>query len=227
MLTVEFGVSSNKTYISIGDCYQNIGRRNALALPFFHSFTGSDSTSYFFKKGKVALFRAWQNFAFKETLTKVFIALSWHPSNALADKAFTILQKFVISAYGGKQLEHGLNDFRLQLFKKASSNNLRELPPSQQGLNLHIKRSIYQSGWIWGNSITQRAIPPATEFGWFNTGDNLAILWTLGSSGDLLKKITKTCGCRSGPNKSCKSCVCGKANLECLDQCKCQRSCCK
>ena len=47
-LTVEFGVSSNKQYINIKHYFKYLDVSNYLS--FFPSFTGSDSTYYFFKK---------------------------------------------------------------------------------------------------------------------------------------------------------------------------------
>lgn len=56
-VTLEFGSSIKKQYISIRDCFEHLGEGNSLAMPFFHALTGSDSTSFFFKKSKIHLFR--------------------------------------------------------------------------------------------------------------------------------------------------------------------------
>ena len=56
-LTVDFGVSSNREYINIKECVNQLGVGNSLAIYFFHAFTGSNSTSFCFKKSKINLFR--------------------------------------------------------------------------------------------------------------------------------------------------------------------------
>ena len=71
-----------------------------------------------------------------------------------------VICKFVSWVDGNKSDSTGLDELRLQLFKTSSNNNFRELPPSEEGLELHIRRSSYQSGWIWGNSTGQEQVPP-------------------------------------------------------------------
>ena len=119
--------------------------------------------------------------------------------------------------------------FRLDLFKMGSSNNIREIPPSKRGLNLHIRRSAYQSGWVWGNTASQEPTPQLEEFSWKVTGTKLAIEWGSNLTGDLLQRLTKTCSCKSGRSdlsaKLCQSCVCRRGSVSCIDQCKCKRSC--
>mgnify|MGYP006143727287 CR=1 FL=1 len=174
------------------------------------------------------MFRTWQNSMNYDELTATFQRLSWLSSEASITASYPILQQFIIAAYGGKQNYENLDKFRLDLFKTASSNNLREIPPSKQGLSLHIRRSAIQAGWIWGNTTSQECSPPPDQFGWKVFGSKLAIVWSSSARRVLLKRITKTCTCKSGPNvsaKLCDSCVCGRDALSCIEQCKCKRSC--
>lgn len=41
---VDFGVSNNRRLIKVNECYEYIEKINSLALPFFHAFSGCDST---------------------------------------------------------------------------------------------------------------------------------------------------------------------------------------
>ena len=100
-LTVEFGVSSNREYINIKECVNHLGVGNSLAIPFFHAFTGSDSTSFFFKKSKINLFRAWQASKNYDVLTATFQQLSWLPKECSIIATLPVLQQFVIESYGG------------------------------------------------------------------------------------------------------------------------------
>ena len=197
-----------------------------MALPFFHAFSGCDSTAFFYKKSKISLYTSWTKSQCCDEITEAFKQLSWLPTEKEIEKNLPVICKFVSAAFGDTTNSGSLNEFRLKLFKASSSNNFRELPPSEEGLELHIRRSCYQSGWVWGNSTSQEPVPPVERFGWTASEDKLSIQWTKSSGQSCLEKLTKTCGCKPASgvqSKKCKSCVCGKAGLSYLEQCKCQR----
>ena len=71
-----------------------------------------------------------------------------------------IIQQFVVFTYSPESLNQlGINEIRMHLFEKKSSCDLRCLPPSSNALELHCSRSAYQSGWIWGNTLSQNVSP--------------------------------------------------------------------
>ena len=45
-ITVDFGNGKDRRLISVNDMFSNIGVDKCLVLPFFHTFTGSDSTCF-------------------------------------------------------------------------------------------------------------------------------------------------------------------------------------
>lgn len=49
---VAFGVGKNFVFWHINTICSNLGEAKSTALPFFHSFTGCDTTSRFFRRGK-------------------------------------------------------------------------------------------------------------------------------------------------------------------------------
>ena len=49
---VAFGAGKSYMYWHINTIYHNLGEERSLALPFFHHFTGCDTTSAFFRRGK-------------------------------------------------------------------------------------------------------------------------------------------------------------------------------
>ena len=51
-IIVDFKTSSGHKYISINSIYSNLGKDICSGLPFFHSFTGVDSTCSFLKQSK-------------------------------------------------------------------------------------------------------------------------------------------------------------------------------
>ena len=47
------------------------------------------------------------------------------------------------------------------------SRNIDNIPPTQAALDQHIKRSSYQSGHMWGQSLeVQPELPDVTDWGW-------------------------------------------------------------
>ena len=70
-----------------------------------------------------------------------------------------------MKAYNSRVIDD-YDDGRFRLFEESTTNDLRYLPPSIAALVLHIKRSSYQAGWVWGNSLTQNSPPSPESCGW-------------------------------------------------------------
>jgi len=49
---IAFGVGKNFSYYHIIALYEDLGKEIPLGLPVFHSFTGCDTTSGFYGRGK-------------------------------------------------------------------------------------------------------------------------------------------------------------------------------
>lgn len=166
------------------------------------------------------------NFEMKVYLTDVFRRLSWQPSNETQAGSLSIIDKFVSHVYA-KTTTRSLNELWFELFKSSSSNSFRELPPSRQSLELHIMRSAYQAGWVWGNSFCQETPPSVEDFGWIIHNGQLLVKWVKEPDEMKLPNLVKTCRCKSASKSNNKrlSCTCGKLDIACLEQCKCNRSC--
>ena len=67
-ITVDFKTSSRGKYISINSVYSKLGSDICSDLPFFHYFTGADSTCSFFKQSKKDWFGKCLDFSMKEEL---------------------------------------------------------------------------------------------------------------------------------------------------------------
>ena len=65
---------------------RNIGKSNCIALPFFHSFTGCDTSSSFFGKGKFKFWEVWISGKIP-LLTETFIELRNCPANITENHA--------------------------------------------------------------------------------------------------------------------------------------------
>ena len=222
-LFVEFNTGIHKKLMSINSSYNLLGKETCSTLLFFHSFTGADSTSSFFKLTKKEWYSHWENFPLKHDLNKVFQNLSNCPTREEVLSAQEILQKFVVYVYTKKKkIDCDLDELRFIMFQKDSSNALRNLPPSKDALLQHALRSAYQAGWVWGNSLTE-CIPPSPElWGWQILNDHLRIHWSsLNVHNDLLI-VTNICQCRTA---GCNTCKCAKNLVKCLKYCNCSRKC--
>ena len=58
------------TFYDITSLSSSLGTDRCRALPYFHAFSGSDLTSFFFNQGKC--WDRWEEFSLKEELTPVF-----------------------------------------------------------------------------------------------------------------------------------------------------------
>ena len=230
-VTIDFGSMAYRRSIDVNACYEHIGESIALALPFFHAFSGYDSTTSFYKRSKVNLFNAWIDSPKYDSITQAFQTLSWQPSPERINECLGVIEAFIGEVCGSRHLCHDINTLRWKLFKASSSNNIRELPPTKSSLQLHVLRAAFQAGWIWGNSISQENWPDVQDYGWKVTQDVLCIRWCEDSPlrpDELFKMVTNTCKCSTKPSpEKCKSCSCknGQLKLDCLNMCKCTRSC--
>ena len=123
-LCIDFGVGTERRCINMNECFQNIGgEQYALAMPFFHTFTGSDSTSAFYQKSKLMIHSKWMESPFEDDVMAAFQRLSWCATESTIDDCIPVINKFIVFVYGGINIT--LNSYRFLLFKASSSNNLR------------------------------------------------------------------------------------------------------
>ena len=57
---VAFGSGKNYMHYDVNAIYEGLGREKCLSLPVFHCFTGCDTTSSFYGKGKKSAWEAWK-----------------------------------------------------------------------------------------------------------------------------------------------------------------------
>ena len=90
----------------------------------------------------------------------------------------------------------------------------------------HVRRSALVAGHMWGTAHCVEAdLPPLEEWGFKIEDARLVPHWTDTSKEDELiyKKLFNKCRCTKSKCK--KLCACFKLHLECLEACKCRRSC--
>ena len=162
----------------------------------------------------------------QEVITAAFQQLSWQPSAAVIESQFPAVEEFVAYSFGLKN-QKSVDEAKFEIFRSSSAGNLRELPPSQNSLKLHVLRSAYQSGWVWGNTLSSQDLPLLTDWGWkYDENSRIRIHWfkeDLNSGRMKLLELIKTCKCKI--DARCLNCSCGKKDFLCLSYCNCKASC--
>ena len=139
----------------------------------------------------------------KDELTNCFKDLSWCPSTDVVVGAHKVIAKFVMFSYNNRMNDDDLDEFRFQLFQRSSTNDLRSLPPSAAALVLHINRSAYQAGWVWGNTLTLYPTPSPKLWGWNLFKEHLFVKWTFSNTHVDLDPVLGICRCRTLKCTSC------------------------
>ncbi|KAL9966137.1 hypothetical protein ACROYT_G024162 [Oculina patagonica] len=217
---VAFGMGKTFQLLSVNSIRDYLGEEKYRALPFFHAFTGCDTTSAFLGKGKKSAWEAWN--AYPE-VTEAFLYVNDNPFNPLEidSPLFKVLQRFVVVLYDRTSLATDVNTARRELFTK-KNRALENIPPTEDSLLNHSNRAIYQAS-IWTSLDEQQVVPSPTDFGWKMDNDRWRPRWTiLPEAAKACSELLK-CGCRTGCSSG--RCKCFKASLPCTELCGCSGGC--
>ena len=126
---VAFGMGKNFQLLSVYTICEYLGKEKCRALPFFHAFTGCDTTSAFLGKGKKSAWKAWKAYpeateAFRFVNDSPFIPLE------INTPVFDVLQRFVVILYDRTSLATDVNTARRELFTK-KNRALENIPPTE------------------------------------------------------------------------------------------------
>ncbi|KAG1666280.1 putative aldolase class 2 protein [Nymphon striatum] len=129
-LWVAFGMGKHFQYYNIKTVCQNLGSpNNSKALPIFHVFTGSDTTSQFAGKGKKSAWEAWKSYP---EVTSGFLSMVEHPFQLLDlnSATFRLLDRFTCVLYNKTTAVVNVNELRQELFSK-KTQAIEKIPPTQ------------------------------------------------------------------------------------------------
>ena len=92
-LIVAFGMGKNFKYYNINELCHKFERPKCEALPFFHAFSGCDTISQFYGKGKKVAWQVWKSFA---PVTEAFLHMVSRPFHSMQaeSQTFRLLEKF-------------------------------------------------------------------------------------------------------------------------------------
>ena len=151
-------------YYDVISAIFDLGEESCNTLPFFNTFTGCNTVSSFFSKGKYRARDAWHESEQKDVLTNVFSELGKKPSRLSLDQ-INVLETFALEIYAVRKVD-SLTQARLHEFMMSTDNDLRKLSPSQEALIHHTKRACYQAGYLWRESIDNFDLPDPKSRGW-------------------------------------------------------------
>ena len=177
----------------------------------FHAITGCDTTSYFAGHSKKS---AWKTFLdFWQLLRGLGKGLS------LTTDVKTHAETFICRMYNIHHVD-STDEGRYIMFPRASKPEV--LCPTQNAVQLHIKRAHYQA-LIWQQADqTQPGLPNPTDFGWEERDGKLVpILMTTEPIPDACAQMVY-CMCKT----QCRygRCKCKKSSLKCTRMCTCTQN---
>jgi len=191
--------------ITYKKCIYNIFRGINIYLD---AFCGCDTTSSFYRKGKVQCF----NIVEKRPYLLHSIETFYDPI-ASKDNICKAGEMFILALYNASEKETNLDNYRYQCFAKnvsSSKNVLLTIPPSEAAAREHSFRVYHQIQMWLGNE----KIP--VEWGWHLKSD---LLLPTPLKGPLIPEILLnliSCNCTKGCTASC---GCRKHGLKCSTIC--------
>ncbi|XP_028411728.1 uncharacterized protein LOC114534481 [Dendronephthya gigantea] len=210
---METGVGHGRRIISLSNVRQSLGDQWCRSLLGLHAFTGCDTTSSFYGKGKIS--------ALKIAKMKVAHATTFENLGreiVLSDALKQDLSRYVCHLYGYDECSD-VNTARYQLFKRGKYEE-ELLPPNQDSLDQHALRANFQC-YIWRHATQPMLhLPTFYNHGWKVDGEgNVEIAWmTIPAAPDSILEFVN-CKCTKGCEN--RRCSCLKASLKCTDVCQC------
>ena len=115
-----------------------------------------------------------------------------------------------------------VNEARKQLFAQGS-RTIEHIPPTKAALTQHVKRAIYQAGYVWSQALkpSPQLSTPAL-WGWAPSDAGWKPFWTELPEAAMSCHELVHCGCKKGCRHKCK---CQSANLQCTELCNCHGAC--
>lgn len=176
---------------------------------FVHAFTGCDTTSAFFNRGKNKFAKNFEKCKNLHGAAEVFKNIDADP-----DRIFEAGVACILELYSAPKKVKDLNILRFNSFLKGTAKKtgvqLASLPPTSDAAFEHLKR-VYLQVQIWlGNNIS------VENWGWRYVSDKLEpILMKQSPAPDNLLKML-FCNCKKGCGNAC---GCRKSGLYCTSAC--------
>ena len=212
-LWVAFGTGKDFRYIPAHEISASVGPTKSIGLPMFYAYTGCDTVSAFATIGKRTAWNTWMAF---DNVSMVFTSFCVTHSQCLRNQFLFWSNMYTILLYDRTSTCTNINEAHKQLFA-IKGRTIGNIPPTKAALEQHIKRAIYQGGFVWGQLFEiAPALPSPSAYGWAYA-DGWMPLWTMLPEASNSCRELICCGCK----KDCRGrCKCVKAVLKCTALCK-------
>ena len=157
-------------YVSVQKLVEHYGDEICRILPAFHSITGSDTTSYPYRVGKVRSFKKMMKGQKSNQLSGLGTSL-----DALQDTADikSFMQRCM---YPGTEKETFV-ETRIRMYNKQKVKSSSGILPDESSADEHIKRSNFQAQ-IWYQCLQPNIeYPSITNSGWERTSEGIRPVW--------------------------------------------------
>jgi len=217
-LYIAFGTGKYFRYIAAHEIAHSLGPQKTKALPMFHALTDCDTVSSFVGHGKRTAWSTWNPLP---QLTDALLQLSCMPSD-IPVEAMLVIERFIILLYDRTSVCSDINKARQKLFVKRT--NVKAIPPTKAALEQHVKRAVYQGGYVWGQLlIASPVLPSPTSWGWIKSDDgSFEPYWNILPEASEACYELVLCKCKKGCIRNCR---CKKLTLECTALCNCEGQC--
>ena len=207
------GTAKKRKFIPVHDIVEHLQMDPQVLklLPGFHALTGSDTTSYLAGHTKQT---CWAVFKEHHHLLQ---GLGDGPT--LCAETVQDAEEFVCRVYGSV-VTNSIDEVRSYLFVKGLS--MDQLPPTQDALLYHIKRSHYQA-MVWRQADLQHPFLPTPEtMGWKK--ERTSLIPQLMSLPPIPEACEEFVSCTCTTRCKTTQCSCRKSNNVCTASCKCRKA---
>ena len=206
-------------YLPIHEMCAALGPARCRALPFLHSLSGRDTTSYPYFTGK----KMWVNRS-KTTDVSALGNFAEQDHTHLTADVINQARNLMIAVYNKKDDAFEGSDLgKLHAYKFLNNKStlLKLLPPTEDAFLLHTRRAALATLIDKTAHVAKPASPPYEEYGWvLDNGTPVPVASTQPACPQQMTN-TVSCGCTKGCNRNCS---CAKNNIPCYISCRCQGS---
>ena len=126
---VRFGTGNHMKFYDINSICEHLGEVKSKGLPFFHAFSGCDTTLQFLERGKNSAWEAWKAYP---DVSEAFLFPLEHPYYILqlGSSEMKLIERYVCVLYDKTTSLCTVNELRKELFCK-HSKTMETIPPTQ------------------------------------------------------------------------------------------------
>ena len=214
--------SALDTYLPIHEIVNSLGPQQCRVLPFIHSISGRDTTSFPYNTGKKAWLVASGN-----TDVSALVALG-EETNDVTEEVTNQARQLVLEVYSRKQDDFSGSDLcslRMYKFLNSKSVLMKVLPPTEDAFLLHLKRAAYATIVDKNAHRPKPNLPSVEGYGWsleLTEPEHVLLPTPVPSTRPpwpTQMPQTHKCGCVKGCGPNCS---CRRNGLECYIGCRCQ-----